>query len=344
MKNYKTIKCCIIVLAAVCTINIAGAQEVSKVGTSAATFLKIPVGARAAALGGAYVAVSDDPTALFWNPGGLPRIEKAALLMDYSPWLPGIQHNFFGMVLPVGDIGTIGLSLTSLGTDKMDVTTRQNPMGTGETFDAQFIAVGFSYGRYLTDRFSIGATLKFINERIYNSEAFGIAVDIGTIYNTPLPGLKLGFNVSNFGTKMRIGGEDLNVRHDIDGTIGGNNESIVARLKTDEFDLPLLMQVGVSYEIFASEGNKLLVMADGVNPSDNTPSINSGLEFATFNDMFILRGGYTELFLEDQEKGLTLGLGFNTEMESLLRLNIGYSYQAFKHLPDVSRYSIMIYF
>ncbi|MDZ7797853.1 MAG: hypothetical protein U5N56_12850 [Candidatus Marinimicrobia bacterium] len=44
-----------------------------KVGTTAANFLNVPVGGKAAAMGGAYTAVADDPTALFWNPGAISR-------------------------------------------------------------------------------------------------------------------------------------------------------------------------------------------------------------------------------------------------------------------------------
>ncbi|KAA3613538.1 MAG: hypothetical protein D8M58_16785 [Calditrichaeota bacterium] len=325
-------------------IGSVSAQEVSKVGTSAAPFLKIPVSARATALGGAFVAMADDPSALFWNPGGIARIENFALMVDHSPWLPGLQHNFIGLTLPVENFGTIGLSITSLSTEEMDITTLDHPMGTGEVFDAQFISVGFSYGVYLTDRFSIGATFKFINERIYNSSATGIAVDIGTLYDTPLEGLKLGFNISNFGTKMNITGEDLNVPVDIDGTIRGNNESIVAQLKTDEFDLPLMMQVGLSYEAFTFDENKLIISIDGINPSDNDQSVNTGAELSMFNNMFVVRGGFNEMLLKNREKGLTLGAGFNTNLENYFNLRIDYAFQEFVHLNNVNRFSLMLLF
>jgi hypothetical protein len=48
-------------------------QEVKKVGTSSAAFLKIPVGSRGASMGSAFVSLADDPSALYWNPGGLSR-------------------------------------------------------------------------------------------------------------------------------------------------------------------------------------------------------------------------------------------------------------------------------
>ena len=49
-------------------------QDTKKVGTSAATFLRIPVGSRGTAMGSAFVSVADDVTAMFWNPGGLAKV------------------------------------------------------------------------------------------------------------------------------------------------------------------------------------------------------------------------------------------------------------------------------
>lgn len=319
-------------------------QEVKKVGTAAAAFLKIPVGARGASMGGAFVSLADDPSSLYWNPGGLSRNEKHALIVDHSPWLPGLSYNFFGVVIPMQSFGTAGISITALTTAEMDVTTPANPMGTGEKFDASSIAVGFSYGRSLTDRFSIGSTFKYISERIFNSKATGLAFDIGTIYDTPLSGLRLGVSVSNFGSKMRMDGEDLNVRVDIAPDQLGNNQSVVGRLKSDRFDLPLIMRLGLSYDAWRSENLRLTLAADGINPSDNAQSVNVGAELSFLNEMFILRGGYNELFLEDREKGLTFGAGVSTNIANSVRFGAGYAYQSFTHLNNVNHFTLTLSF
>jgi len=319
-------------------------QEVKKVGTSSAAFLKIPVGARGSSMGGAFVSIADDPSALYWNPGGLSRNEKYALMVDHSPWLPGLSFNFFGVIIPLQSFGTAGISVTALSTAEMDVTTPANPMGTGEKFDASSIVVGFSYGRSLTDRFSIGGTFKYISERIFNSTATGIAFDIGTIYDTPLPGLRLGVSVSNFGSKMRMDGEDLNTRVDIAPDQLGNNQSVVGRLKTESFDLPLIMRLGLSYNVWHTENLRLTLAADGINPSDNAQSLNVGAELSFLNELFILRGGFNELFLEDAEKGLTLGAGFRTNITNRVEFNAGYGYQNLNHLSSVNRFTLTLLF
>lgn len=320
------------------------AQDVTKVGTSAAPFLRIPVGSRGTAMGGAFVSVVDDPSAMFWNPGGLPRIPQYSLMVDYSSWLPGLDFNYMGLVLPTRRLGTVGFNVTALTTEEMEITTPSQPMGTGETFTATSIAVGISYGRNLTDRFSIGATVKYITEKILNSQATGLGFDIGTIYNTPFSGIRLGFSIANFGTKLQMTGEDLNVRVDIAPDQEGNNESTVGQLKTDEFDMPLIMRVGLSWDIWTNANQRFTIALDGLNPNDNSQSVNVGGEYALFNEVIVLRGGFNDMFLEDREKGLTLGTGVNVKMQGNLGFSAEYAYQDFKHLGGVNRFTARIRF
>lgn len=343
-QNQKAFIALLLVILLLMTYADSFTQEVKKVGTSSAAFLKIPVGARGSSMGSAFVSLADDPSSLYWNPGGLSRNEKYALMVDHSPWLPGLSFNFFGIVIPMQSFGTLGISVTALNTAEMDVTTPANPMGTGEKFDASSMVVGFSYGRSLTDRFSIGGTFKYINERIFNSMATGMAFDIGTIYDTPLPGLRLGVSVSNFGSKMRMDGEDLNIRVDIAPDQLGNNQSVVGRLKTEQFDLPLIMRLGLSYNAWHTENLRLTLAADGINPSDNDQSLNLGAELSFLNELFILRGGFNELFLDDAEKGLTFGAGFRTTITNRIEFIAGYGYQNLNHLNYVNRFTLTLLF
>lgn len=322
----------------------ASAQDVTKAGTSAAAFLRIPVGARGTAMGSAYVSIADDPSAMFWNPGGLARLSKSALYVDYSPYLPGLNFNYLALALRSESFGTVGFNVTALSTEEMIRTTVDQPMGTGETFDAVSLAAGLAYARNLTDRFSIGANVKYIQETILNSRATGFAIDIGTLYTTPFDGIRLGVSISNFGTAMRINGEDLNVRVDIAPGQEGDNQSIVGQLKTDDFDSPLLMRVGISWDALQTASSRLTLAADGLNPNDNTQSVNLGAEFALFKEMLVLRGGYNDLFLEDREKGLTLGAGFNLDAKGGWGVSAGYAFQELEHLDSINRFSLAVKF
>ena len=228
--------------------------------------------------------------------------------------------------------------------DEVEITTLQEQMGTGDKYDASSTAIALTYGRFLTDRFSIGGTFKFINERIWHSNANSIAFDVGTIFQMPFPGLRFGFCISNWGTKMQMTGEDLNVSVDAWPGIEGNNQSVVGQFKTGKFDTPLLMQVGLAWDAYNKNGNRLTLAVDGLNPNDNSQSVNFGVEGAFMNQQVILNAGYSELFLEEAEKGLTLGAGINTKILNSFKLRIGYAYQDFKHFSRMNRFTLILGF
>ena len=185
------------------------AQTVTKVGTSAANFLNIPVGTRSSAMGGAVTATVNDPSAMYWNPAGLATLKQNEVMVETANWFVGIHHSYLGLVMPTGSGGVAGLNITALTMSSMEQTTEDNPEGTGVYFSPYSIAVGLSYGQYLLKNFSIGANVKYISETIMQSGSKGIAFDIGTLYTTPFWGIRLGVDISNVGSKMRMDGNDL---------------------------------------------------------------------------------------------------------------------------------------
>jgi len=316
------------------------AGAVTKVGTTAAGFLNIDVGSRALGMGGAYVAVADDITAMYWNPAGVARLKTAQTAFTHTKWLADVNFNYAAVVVPLGAIGNVGANATFLTMDEMERTTIAEPEGTGEMFDAGSYAFGLSYARDLTDRFSIGFNFKYVNEKIYHSTASGAAFDIGTIFDTQYYGLKIGMSITNYGTKMQMGGRDMLIQADIDPQISGNNENINANLNTDSYDLPLMFRVGVSMDLLKGKGNSNLIVAvDALHPNDDVESVNVGAEYG-FNKMFFLRGGYKSLFASDSEEGLCLGAGFSYSVPGAGTLMLDYAYEDFGVLKDVQLFTI----
>ncbi len=115
---------------------------------------------------------------------------------------------------------------------EMEVRTEDMQDGTGEFFNASDLALTVSYGFSLTDRFALGLNVKYLLQRIWKESAQGFAIDIGTIYQTGITGLRIGAALTNFGTDMRMEGDDLLVYHDIDPYQSGNNDRIFAELQT----------------------------------------------------------------------------------------------------------------
>ncbi len=317
-------------------------RAVTKRGTTAADFLNIPVGARATAMGNAVTATIDDATSVYWNPAGLTAMEGGGFAGEYASWLAGVEFNFVSVVFPaVG--GKLAVGITSMRTPEMEVTTVANPNGTGETFDAASYAIALTYARALTDRFSIGASIKRISERIWNTGSSGTAVDIGTQFVTPFRGIRLGASISNFGSKLKLTGDDLLVRVDIDPVNAGNNESNRASLNTDEFDLPLTMRIGLAGEAYQSGATRLTLAVEALNPNSSEQYVNIGAELGLLNDLVMLRGGYSELLLDDAVRSFSVGAGLRYRFAPL-NFSFDYAYEAQEYFADVNRFTMAILF
>lgn len=317
-------------------------RDVTRAGTSAAEFLAIPVGARASAMGGAFTASVQDATAIYWNPGGLGNVREASFMVEHASYFADIDFNFVSVVLPTS-MGTFGAAVTVLSTPDMEVTTVENQNGTGETFDATSYALALSFGRALTDRFSIGGSAKLITERIWNSQASGLALDIGTVFVTPFNGIRLGASISNFGTKMEIGGDDLLVIVDIDPNAEGNNESNRAELRTDAYDLPLTMRIGLAGEVFQSNGTRVTLALDALSPNNSDQYVNIGVEVGLLGDLIMLRGGLSEVFLSERVRPFTVGGGLRYDFANL-GFALDYAFESHEYFDGVNRFTLAMQF
>lgn len=336
-----------IVLSVIALSNFSFTQDavtnVSKRGTTAATFLSIGQGTRATGMGSAFVALADDPSALYWNPAGIAKVNGVGLIVDHTNWIADINYNFVGLTYNLGDFGSIGVSFTTSNIGDMKVTTIDQPEGTGETFTANDAAFGFTWAIQLTDNFAIGFTPKFIYQSIWKTSSTAVAIDLGVQYVTPFDGMILGMSISNFGTKMQLEGNSALVLYDPDPNTSGNNGNIPAYLQTDEWELPLNFQVGVAYEPIKIDQHSLKIAVDALHLSDNYESVNLGGEY-TFNDFFSLRGGYKSMFLSDSEESFTFGAGIKQYFLGNVAVQVDYAYQDFGRLNNVQKFSISINF
>lgn len=334
----------VLALSALLAVPQANGQFITKSGTSAAEFMGIPVGTRAAASGGAVTAHVNDATAMFWNPGALAHVRQRQVQVEHAEWFADMRHNFVGIVLPIQGAGTVGLSVVALTMDDMEETTMEQQDGTGRFFGAYMYSAGITYSQFLLSDFALGVTVKYVHEQIWNSSSGGVAFDLGTTYVTPFDGIRLGVRLANFGQKLNMTGKDLNVPVDIDRGSSGNNPNIPGRLETKDFDLPLMLQVGLAWDGYKSEVVRATVMADGVSPSNNTQSVNLGMELAFFDEMFAIQAGLPELFLEDRMFRFALGGWVNYEVNNGLGLNIGYAMQSHEILGLTNRFSLKVSF
>ncbi len=333
----------VVLFALLITLVAAGpAMATTKVGTSAAQFLKIGVGCRAAALGGAYVAIADDAAALFWNPAGLASLTGNEIILMHAKWLASTNFNFGGVVVHVGN-NTLGASLTALDYGEWEVTTVDKPEGTGEIMGASDFALAASYARSLTDRFSFGFNVKYIQQNIWHMNSSSFAFDVGTLYITRFKGMRIGMSMANFGNKMKMEGKDNAVFHDVDPGLPGNNEAVGAYLDTHAWDLPLNFRVGVAMDLLSGEPLRWTVALDALHPNDNNEAINLGSE-VMWNDLIALRGGYKALGRDDSEQGLTFGGGIHYPLTGATTVKIDYACSDWGRLEYVHWFSMGLEF
>ncbi len=319
------------------------AGEITKKGTTAAQFLKIGIGARAAAMGESQVADVTDASAIFWNPAGMARIKGNQLMLVRTNWIAGIKYDFAGLVVPMQTIGTFGLFYSGLTMGEMKVRTEYKPEGTGELFSASSIALGISYARNMTERFSFGLTAKYIREQIWHESASTMAMDVGIVYRTTFRNLRLGMAISNYGGKMQMDGKDLLTFKDIDPNLKGNNPNVIAKLNTEKYDIPIIFRVGLAYDPIKTDFQRITMSVDGVTPNDFNEYLNFGMEYA-FRETVFLRAGYRGIGVQELEGGLSLGGGLSYKINQGFGLMIDYAYVDYGKLNNVQRFSLSLLF
>lgn len=264
--------------------------QFNNVGTSAANFLKIPVGARGAALGGAYAAIVNDATSLYWNPAGMAAMDGHEVSFNQNYWLLDLRQDFVAGVFSINNNSRIGISVSYLSMGEMKQTTPAQPRGTGLEFTAYDVALGLAYAQRVTDRIMAGAQAKFIRQTISQSSASGLGFDVGLQYHGEWNDLRIGATITNFGSSLAMSGDDLRRNLDPDPATGSNPTDVPLLLETEAFQLPMQFQFGIAITPLRSSSLSFTPILDIRKPRDLNQELRLGGEIA-FLDAFFIRGG-----------------------------------------------------
>ncbi|MEE9554338.1 MAG: PorV/PorQ family protein, partial [candidate division Zixibacteria bacterium] len=200
------------------------------------------------------------------------------------------------------------------------VTDYSNPHGNGQFFKAADYALGLSYGAGLTDRFSLGVTLKYVAQYIETFKATGWAADIGVYYDTGFRNFKICMVLANFGPDMKF--------------------------ISEPYPLPIDFRFGTSIDVLNAGSSKLTLAAQGSHPNDNLEKYNFGLEY-WYNEMFAMRAGkkFNYDYYEEGEfsGGMTFGGGLRFPL-STVNLAVDYAYQDLGWLDSVNRFTFGLQF
>ena len=314
----------LLLLAALWPSAAGAAFSRSFAGTGGGAFLKLPVDARGAALGGAMGAASDDAAALHWNPAALAGVVSSQLMASYLPYIEGVNYGFVGYAHPLEslvsrprrELAPTGLGTIAVGAVYLNAGTMEEKDNTGASTGGNFtptdLAVMTGWGGAMTRALDLGVTVSFIRSQIQAS-ATTVAGDFGARL------------------RLRAGPVPYALSASVHNTYG--------RLKFQEQQdpLPVTLRVGAVAEILPG----WLVLLGGDAPRDNAPFVSAGTEFSyTIQDKLGLAGrvGYNGLTTRGQLEGtagLCLGGGVRWD-----RASMDYAFQPYGAFGDVHRVTL----
>ena len=298
-----------------------------RAGTSSLTFLKIGVGSRAAAMGGAFVGVADDASCLYWNPAGAAQMKQSEFYSSRIKWPAGIDYDFFGIVYKLSSNYSFGLSAGFLHSEAMDVTTEYMPHGTGEKFYFNDMSIAATISQKITEQFSWGFTAKYVEEQIADVSSHTALVDIGTFYWTGFKSLRFAVSLTNFGSEATFSGKYAKPLLE-GGTIDMDYKG---------FSLPTIFRIGTTMEIIDNPRNKMTISAQLNHPVDNAETFSIGVENRIAQRVF-LRGGIN---LNNPEESFNVGFGLLLPIQKS-SLSFDYSYSRMHYLTDIQRFTLKI--
>lgn len=308
-------------------------------GTAGAAQLLIPVGAENIAVSGANVATVSGVEALWQNPAGIAQLGgNMSGLASTMSYLADMNVSNFGLIMNVGNIGTIGLHLKSLDFGEIPITTSDAPEGTGNDYSPSFLTLGATYAKSFSDRVQFGANFKLVTETIMNTTASGMAVDLGVQYKFPDLPLHIGVVLKNLGSRMEYSGSDLEQTVDLSGVETGSIQERL-RIKSESFAIPAVFDLSVNYEVIPD----LMILGGFKNNaySSNTGSLAGKYSYKDF--VWVAAGYQLDLVnssdqpddLDDEDWdnqtqniwGYTFGAGVSVPVGSI-KVGVGYSFRS----------------
>jgi hypothetical protein len=271
-----------------------------KTDNSGFSFLKFGMGARAAGMGGAFVAQSGEVTSAWWNPAGLSGIKRMHVSFTHNQWFQDITTEYFASAINLkGQANVLGLSMALTKIPDIEMRGEVPSSEPVALFDAHDAVFGFSYARGIVEKVDLGITAKWLYERIDIHSASGLAFDLGGIWS-PLDNLKFGLAALNLGQKMKF--------------------------ESERFSLPTLYKIGGMYLLKEKTLHSDFVFGlDLVKPRDEEVKIHLGTEVGLYQALKTrlgYQGGY-------DERNLSFGLG-TTFSKYGLEYSLDYAYLPYK--------------
>lgn len=278
-------------------------------GNTAIPFLKMNIGSRAEAMGGAYTAIANGPNALYYNPAGLGSGFNREIMLYHTQWFSNISVENLTFVYPFNRRWSFGSGLSFLHMptfDRYEIDPASgDPLEAGK-FSAYDMVFNAGLGLRVIDNIYLGSNLKIIREKLASVTATGFAADFGVLATIPASGIRMGFSVQNFGSKIQY-------------------------LATKS-SLPLTYRAGIAYQL--QHGSNTIAL-DVIKSIDEAVQFLPGVELG-ISENFSIRGGYQPT----QRAANGFSAGFGLQMPEGFKIN--YAYTPYGDLGDAHRAELII--
>lgn len=187
-----------IALIATCASHLVHAQD----SETAYNFLRLPVSAHVAAVGGENISLAeDDATMIFHNPALISGVSDKSINLNYMTFMEGAKNVSASFIRLAGERSSWGISAQLMDYGKLRQTSAYNEdLG---TFTARDIAIGATFAYELTQRLSGGITARFITSTIAGYNSLAVGVDLGLNYLDPDRGWSLSAVAHNLGGQIK---------------------------------------------------------------------------------------------------------------------------------------------
>lgn len=320
----------------------------NRAGTAGAPELRIPVGARYLAMVGSPIATVNGLEAIYWNPAGVDFTpNSASALFSYRSYIADMNMSYLAISGRLGDIGSVGLSFRSLNIGEIDVTTMDQPDGTGQIVNPGYFIIGLTYSKQLTDRIGVGINFNFVNETIDRVSASTFCFDAGVQYKDVLDvrGLALGVVIKNLGPQIEYSGNALYVNAEDPSS---NRGPTYYQIDAAAAELPSEISIGVTYERKLDEENTVSGSFAFQNNNYTYDDYKIGAEYS-YKNMLYVRAGYLYAPQATDEtpnifQNYSLGFGVNFKEISNLDISLDYAYVPVKYFDANHVFSISMGF
>jgi hypothetical protein len=310
-----------------------------KLAQSGMKFLSVGGDARAAALGDAVTSLESNSSSIFYNPASMSRQVKAFdITFANTKWFADINYINAALTFAPSDglYGVFGLSIVNVDYGDFNRTIVGPDDGALDIgiYSPTAMAIGLSYARALSDKFSVGGSIKYVYQNIGDGHVVGgdydnritkkididvMSFDFGVLYLTGYKSLKFGMSIRNFSQEITYFEES--------------------------FSLPLTFKLGLSMNLLDIADinpaeHSFLFAVDTEHPRDNKEMVHLGGEY-TFMEILSLRVGY--ITPETSLAGMNYGVGVKYGVSGI-NLGVDYAYTEFGDFDPIHRISVKMSF